>query len=609
MPDNWIGRILLTGETEVSIAGEKVHDLIKLNEAGGAIVPVDEENYPVLYDKVSIDSGVFLNMTRNTYSCTIPYRSLSGDWDIEFILSNISVPSQSYQALCTGDTSDTDKCEVWVNTGGAVIVILDWSAGHQAALGYIVFNSTIPQTLRIERRGDNQYSLYIDGVLTGSADWSSSSSKTWRVRSMGNSSTSRGDSIKFIKYSITNYSVPSNSSVYNLDEGSGNVIVDSVNGLNGTLTSGKYTWAPRFADLPNMTRPAGSPYPYKIIADKRPDGGYTGTGIEIISAGATPESADLLYAPHAVAAHGEYMATMTQYSTPDWDDYATVRIYKRDPLTFLYVEFQALTGFEWLTDIALFNDRLVIVGVDWDDTARIDFYDINLSSGMFEFTERIPTTALMVSNGNSADSVSMDADHLVVGYGGFKSSSWINGAVQIYNISGNVVTEGQAIAWEPVSDAHRFGRAVAINGDKLVVGNGDNNDDWVDVYIKSQTSGLFEYATKLNHTANSSYSYFGLSGIGMYGDPLVVGAFGDNAVLPDDGGSVVSGGQAHLYDWDSGTGEYIFRETFISTVPEYYAWFGRAVAITEDNVFVTTENSAAAVYKGDVHIFYQSHLQ
>ena len=52
MVDNWIGTILLTGETKVSVGGEKVHDLIELNEVGETIVPVDEVTHPVLYDKL-----------------------------------------------------------------------------------------------------------------------------------------------------------------------------------------------------------------------------------------------------------------------------------------------------------------------------------------------------------------------------------------------------------------------------------------------------------------------------------------------------------------------------------------------------------------------------
>ena len=63
MVDNWIGRILLTGEDEVSVGGEKVHDIIELNEVGGVVVPVDKVTHPVLWSKLGgVTTGDIINL-------------------------------------------------------------------------------------------------------------------------------------------------------------------------------------------------------------------------------------------------------------------------------------------------------------------------------------------------------------------------------------------------------------------------------------------------------------------------------------------------------------------------------------------------------------------
>lgn len=55
MPSNWIGRILLTDQTELTIGENKVHDLIPCNQGAGVVV--DKGLHPVLWEKLGGGTG------------------------------------------------------------------------------------------------------------------------------------------------------------------------------------------------------------------------------------------------------------------------------------------------------------------------------------------------------------------------------------------------------------------------------------------------------------------------------------------------------------------------------------------------------------------------
>ncbi len=73
MPNNWIGRIYLTDETELLDAdGAKIHDLIPCDQ--GASVPVNTGTHPVLASKLT--SGFIPDMTEPTNSLW-PYKIIA----------------------------------------------------------------------------------------------------------------------------------------------------------------------------------------------------------------------------------------------------------------------------------------------------------------------------------------------------------------------------------------------------------------------------------------------------------------------------------------------------------------------------------------------------
>ena len=72
MPDNWIGRIRLTDESDVVINGEKHHDLLELLPYGDTPVPVDAEKYPLLAAVLPESETKIFKYGEGVYALDVP---------------------------------------------------------------------------------------------------------------------------------------------------------------------------------------------------------------------------------------------------------------------------------------------------------------------------------------------------------------------------------------------------------------------------------------------------------------------------------------------------------------------------------------------------------
>ena len=145
-----------------------------------------------------------------------------------------------------------------------------------------------------------------------------------------------------------------------------------------------------------------------------------------------------------------------------------------------------------------------------------------------------------------------------------------------------------------------FGRSVAVDGDTMVVGAPEDDDNGVDsgsVHVFVRQSGVWSQVATLTATDGDDGDVFGYS-VAVAGDTVVVGAYGD-----DDAGS--ASGSVYVFSepaggWASASGSIKLTASDGAASD----WFGRSVAVDGDTVVVGAYGDDDAVSgSGSVYVF------
>jgi hypothetical protein len=144
--------------------------------------------------------------------------------------------------------------------------------------------------------------------------------------------------------------------------------------------------------------------------------------------------------------------------------------------------------------------------------------------------------------------------------------------------------------------ADRFGEALAVSGERIVIGA--PTDDWrngsVYVFEPEGTDGYAEVA-RLSASDGDANDWFG-EAVAVSGDRIVVGARYD-----DDQGT--ESGSAYVFDRDS-EGQYHEVAKLLAPDGAAYHWFGRSVAVSGDRIFVGVErDDDLGSSSGSVYVF------
>jgi hypothetical protein len=197
-------------------------------------------------------------------------------------------------------------------------------------------------------------------------------------------------------------------------------------------------------------------------------------------------------------------------------------------------------------------------------------------------------TKLTASDGSDGGgfgmSVAVDGDRIAVGAPFDMSADDDQGSVYVFDRDDN----GQWLETKlTASDGGRsdfFGSSVAVDGDRVVVGAGGQNDDTGAVYVFESDDGGGWTGTKLTASDGAPLTYFGLMADRAQGMP----------VAADDGRIVVGSRSAfgeskvYLYEPDGSGG---WTETKL-------AEFGFGVDIEGDRIVVSDE-SAVSIFEPD----------
>ncbi|MDX1419081.1 MAG: T9SS type A sorting domain-containing protein [Rubricoccaceae bacterium] len=197
--------------------------------------------------------------------------------------------------------------------------------------------------------------------------------------------------------------------------------------------------------------------------------------------------------------------------------------------------------------------------------------------------------------------VALDGDVAVVGAD--RHNTGYCGSAFVFRRTGSTWAQEAALNDDACVNHDRFGAAVAVEGDVVVVGaHGDDHGSNLEVdlgavHVYGRSGGVWTLEARLTAADANDYDHFG-SSVGLDGNTLIAGAYGDS-----EGGTVAGAG----YVFRRVNGQWVEeRKLLASGTPEAFASFGYAAALDgttalfgapeDDEVFA----DAGAAYVYDV---------
>jgi len=189
--------------------------------------------------------------------------------------------------------------------------------------------------------------------------------------------------------------------------------------------------------------------------------------------------------------------------------------------------------------------------------------------------------------------VAIDGDRFVVGAYTGEGRSTKTGAAYVYEKT----TQGWSETKLQASDGSYddwFGTAVAIDGDRIVVGARGEDDDIGQVYVFDHAGGVWAETAILSPSDGAEHDWFGHA-VAVDGDTILIGAPQANALYTPVYHS--GPGKAYLYTRTGGT----WTETLLSvTGPVDEGHFGWGVALDGDRGIVGDPSSLG---HGEAYVF------
>jgi len=205
-----------------------------------------------------------------------------------------------------------------------------------------------------------------------------------------------------------------------------------------------------------------------------------------------------------------------------------------------------------------------------------------------------------VADADFGRSVAIDGNLVAVGAGSATAGSTINaGAVYLFKRQGQrYIQEAKLIAPDASSgeegDGPEFGRAVAIQGNLVIVGarfaQVGNLSKAGAVYVFRKHKGSWRYEEKITSPTPADEDNFGRA-LAIQGDTLVVTARKEKSTANDVGA-------AYIYRYKGG--RWVHTEKLTASDPAAGAYFGQSVAIQGNRLAIGARNAdpngAGAVY-------------
>jgi len=193
--------------------------------------------------------------------------------------------------------------------------------------------------------------------------------------------------------------------------------------------------------------------------------------------------------------------------------------------------------------------------------------------------------------------VAVDADTIVVGAYGDDDKGTYSGSAYVFTRTGGTWTQQAKLVPADGAASDYFGYAVAVDADTIVVGaykDDDKGSASGSAYVFTRTGGTWTQQAKLVPADGTAGDYFGFA-VAVDADTIVVGAYGD-----DDKGDY--SGSAYVFTRTGGT--WTQQAKLVPADGAAYDDFGTAVAINANTIVVGAhKDDDKGTDSGSVYVF------
>jgi len=256
------------------------------------------------------------------------------------------------------------------------------------------------------------------------------------------------------------------------------------------------------------------------------------------------------------------------------------------------------------TSVTVAGNRLV-VGSDGTDITAVDAGKVNVYD--WNGVAYVEVAQLTASDAQAYDyfgaSVAIYDTRLVVGAHFENTAGVAAGKVYIYDWNGTAYVEVAQLTASDADANDQFGGAVAISGNRLVVGaygkdTAAPNAGKVYIYEWNPTTSTYVEVAQLTASDADANDQFGVSvTISRDSNRLVVGARGV-------GTTAVDAGKVYIYDWNCVASVYDEVAQLTASDAEAYDQFGRSTALSGTRLVVGAHfENTAGPDAGKVYVY------
>ena len=246
--------------------------------------------------------------------------------------------------------------------------------------------------------------------------------------------------------------------------------------------------------------------------------------------------------------------------------------------------------------VALDGNR-VVIGLPSDDGAGINvgqaqLFNANTGQLLQTFNDPTPT-----DGDRFGSTVAVDGSRVLIGANRDDTNGEDVGQAHLFDANtGQLLRTFNDPTPNPAGEGDRFGDAVALDGNRALIGatfGGDGDEEFGQAHLFDINTG--ELLQTFNDPTPTAFDLFG-DAVAIDGDRVLIGASGDRTDLNP---TARRSGQAHLFD--ANTGQLL--RTFENPRVEDQGLFGTSVAIDGDRVVIGASSagprSNGLVYRFD----------
>ncbi len=240
------------------------------------------------------------------------------------------------------------------------------------------------------------------------------------------------------------------------------------------------------------------------------------------------------------------------------------------------------------------------VGAIYDDDGQTNSGSVYLfkKEGVDWIEKQKIQADVPLSNGRFGSAVDLSDEELIVGSYGADSYA---GRAYIFRREGESWSQAAELGHPEVDSRDYFGYSVSISDEVAVVGAYRDEVGSISVsgaaYVFRKLAGNWVTEERIVSPNPGSSEYFGFT-VGVSGPVVVVGAFRDSE-------SGISGaGAAHVYRYQTSSATWQFEETLLASDAAAYDSFGSSVSIYDDTIAVGAYGSdPLGSYSGAGYLF------